>query len=321
MPPSIVDVPGIAIGHAHDERALTGCTVVLFGERGAVCGVDVRGGGPGTRETDLLSPVNSAEHIHAICLTGGSAYGLDAAGGVMRALEERGIGYRVRSAIVPLVPAAVIFDLGIGDARRRPDAAMGYDAVAHATSAPPAEGNVGAGCGATVGKVLGLERAMKSGIGNASVRNAHGIVVGAIVVVNAVGSIVDPHGGAILAGPRDESGRPIDAAGWLRDQGRTLELPLGTNTTIGVVATNASLTKAQATKVAQMAHNGIARTVSPAHTSRDGDTLFAASLGEERVPTDVVGTLAIEAVMAAVIRGITQARSAGGLPAHERLFG
>ncbi|HXP94908.1 MAG TPA: P1 family peptidase [Candidatus Binatia bacterium] len=316
MSGTIVDVPGIAVGQDQDAIALTGCSVVLLGRDGGIAGVDVRGGAPGTRETDLLAPVNSAERIHAICLTGGSAYGLDAAGGVMRALEERGIGYRVRDVLVPLVPAAVIFDLGIGDAKRRPDAAMGYRCVELASSDPPIEGNAGAGCGATVGKVLGLDRAMKSGIGSASVRNKQGVVVGAIVVVNAVGSVIDPSSGKILAGPRNEAGAAVDAAAVLRERGWNREPPIATNTTIGVVATNAALTKTQATKVAQMAHNGLARTISPAHTSRDGDTLFAVCVGNVQTASDVVGALAVEAVMAAVLRAVTQAHGAGGLPAY-----
>lgn len=318
MSGTIVDVPGITVGHDEDFGALTGCTVVLFGEHGAVAGVDVRGGAPGTRETDLLSPLSSPERIHAICLTGGSAYGLDAAGGVMRALEERGIGYRVRNVVVPLVPSAVIFDLGIGDHQRRPDQAMGYRAVARASSDPPAEGNAGAGCGATVGKVLGLDRAMKSGIGSASATNGEGVVVGAIVVVNAVGSVVDPQTGKVIAGPRNDAGLPIDAASFLREQPWRREAP-SANTTIGVIATNAALTKAQATKVAQMAHDGLARTISPTHTSLDGDTLFAASVGTIHTGLDVVGALAIEAVTGAVVRAVTQARGAGGLPAYRDL--
>jgi L-aminopeptidase/D-esterase-like protein len=315
---TIVAVPGVTVGHAHDLRALTGCTAVLFGRVGAVCGVDVRGGAPGTRELDLLDPVKSAERIHGICLTGGSAFGLDAAGGVMRYLEEQKIGYRVREHIIPLVPSAVIFDLGIGSGRRRPDGAMGYRAAAQAARSRVIEGNVGAGCGATVGKVLGVPRAMKAGIGSAAVRNAHGVVVGALVVVNAVGSVLDAQTREVMAGPRDESGVPFDAALWIREHG--FDGPaIATNTTIGVVATNVLLTKAQATKVAQNAHNGLARTISPAHTTRDGDTLFAVSLGDVATSVDVVGTLAAEAVALAIVRAVTQSRAAGGLPAYADL--
>jgi L-aminopeptidase/D-esterase-like protein len=316
---TIVDVPGVAVGHAHDARALTGCTVVLFGRDGAVGGVEVRGGGPGTREIDLLDPVNAAERIHGICLSGGSAYGLDAAGGVMRYLEEQKIGYRVREHIIPLVPAAVIFDLGVGSGRRRPDGPLGYRAAKSARSARVMEGNVGAGCGATVGKVLGLARAMKAGVGSSCIQNAQGVLVGAIVVVNAVGSVLDPAGGAVLAGPRDDAGFPIDAAPWLRDHGFVGEPPIATNTTIGVVATNALLTKAQITKVARNAHNGLARAISPAHTMRDGDTLFAVSIGDEATSVDVVGTMAADAVALAIVRAVTQARGAGGLPAYADL--
>jgi L-aminopeptidase/D-esterase-like protein len=324
---AITDVPGIRVGQAQNDEALTGCTVVLC-EKGAVAGVDQRGGAPGTRETDLLHPMHTVSHVHAILLTGGSAFGLDAAGGVMRYLEEKGVGFNAGVARVPIVPAAVLFDLAIGRADIRPDAAMGYLACQNACSSqPPAEGNYGAGTGATVGKMLGMGQAMKSGIGSASIALGGGVVVGAIVAVNAFGDVVDPAGGAILAGTRATSLGPLrlGAPGYFAD---TLELmkslagraALGiagmVHTVIGVVATNAALDKDQANKVAQMAHNGLARTIRPAHTMMDGDTLFALSTGKRRMDVSTVGAFAAEAVALAIVRAVKAARPTGGLPAY-----
>jgi len=243
---AITDVGGIAVGHAQDEDALTGCTVILC-RTGAMAGVDIRGGAPGTRETDLLDPVNLVEKVHAVLLAGGSAYGLDAASGVMRYLEENNVGYSMGSVKVPIVPAAILYDLGLGRADIRPDAAMGYRAAASASSAAPAEGNVGAGTGASVGKIRGMEYAMKAGIGTASM-DIHGLTIGAIVAVNAMGDVVDPSNGVKIAGLR--SGTTLE---WMKNN-RTGS-GLRSNTTIGVIATNAKLTKAQATKVAQMAQD------------------------------------------------------------------
>ena len=315
---SIVDVPGIMVGHAHDPVALTGCTVVLY-PPGAVAGVDVRGSAPGTRETDLLSPVNLVDRVHAVLLAGGSAFGLDAAAGVMRWLEERGYGFDAGVARVPIVPAAVLFDLAVGDPRVRPDAAMGYRACENARPgpAPVPEGNVGAGAGATVGKLLGPRQATKSGIGSASVRVGERIVVGAIVAVNALGDVLDPDSGEILAGTRDPRGGWADSARILLERGDGLGVGFATSTTIGVVATNATLNKAQATKVAQMAHDGLARCISPVHTMLDGDTIFALSCGDGSVAGDLsaIGAAAARAVAEAVRRAVLMAEPAGGLPA------
>jgi len=311
---SLTDVPGIRVGHAQNMEALTGCTVVLC-ETGAVGGVDVRGSAPGTRETDLLSPVNLVNQVHAICLSGGSAYGLDAAGGVMRYLEEAGYGLPVGVCKVPIVPAAVLFDLAVGSASVRPDAAMGYEAARNASPKAVREGNVGAGCGASVGKLAGLAHAMKGGLGTASCELPGGVVVGALVAVNAVGSVRDPQTGEILAGARTDSGALHDALDVLLQHQSTLIAP-GTNTTIGVVATNAALTKAEANKVAQMAHDGLARSVVPIHTMHDGDTIFALSTGRQSASVDVVGTFAAEMMAQAVVRAIKAATTAGGLPAY-----
>ncbi len=302
---AITDVRGIEVGQAQDEEALTGCTVILC-RQGAVAGVDVRGSAPGTRETDLLNPVNLVEIVHAVVLTGGSAYGLDAAGGVMRYLEEQTIGFPMGSAVVPIVPAAVLYDLGLGRADVRPDAAMGYRAASAASSDAPAEGNVGAGTGASVGKMLGMDQAMKAGIGTASM-DISGLVIGAIVAVNAIGDVVDPNSGAKIAGLRT---------------GTTLEVmknsrppsAVQSNTVIGAVATNAKLNKAQATKVAQMAQDGLARTIRPAHTMFDGDTIFALATGEVQADVSMVGAFAAEVVAQAIVRAARMAQSAGGLP-------
>jgi L-aminopeptidase/D-esterase-like protein len=312
---SITDVPGIRVGHATDLVGLTGCTVILC-EEGAVAGVDQRGGAPGTRETDLLHPVHAVQEVHAVVLAGGSAFGLAAADGVMRYLEERGIGYDTGVARVPIVPAAILFDLQIGDPQARPDAAMGYAACEAATDDQVAEGNVGAGAGATVGKVLGADRAMKSGLGSAAVSLSGDVVVGALVAVNAIGDIVDPQTGTILAGVRSPGSD--DFANTLRVMRGMLsqtDLPPATNTVIGVVATNAGLSKEEANKVAQMGQNGVTRAVRPAHLMLDGDTLFALSTGRKRVDVNLVGAYAAEVVAQAVVRAVKAAEGAGGVPA------
>ncbi|RME88717.1 MAG: peptidase S58 family protein [Anaerolineae bacterium] len=321
---AITDVPGIEVGHAQDEEALTGCTVVLC-RKGAVGGVDQRGGAPGTRETDLLKPINLVEKVHAVLLAGGSAFGLDAATGVMRYLEEQGIGFDAGVARVPIVPAAILFDLALGRADRRPDAEMGYHAAASASSDAPAEGNVGAGTGASVGKIFGMKQAMKSGVGTASVDAGGGITVGAIIAVNAFGDVIDPQSGQIIAGARPTKVGPfqLGAAGQFADTlqvmrtlaGRTiLGFATRSNTVIGVVATNARLTKAEATRVAQMAQDGLARTIRPAHTMLDGDTLFALATGEKKADVSIVGAFAAEAVSQAIVRAVRTAAPAGGLP-------
>jgi L-aminopeptidase/D-esterase-like protein len=317
MTNTIVDVPGIKVGHAQDEAALTGCTVVLT-EHGAVCGVDVRGSAPGTRETDLLCPTNLVDRVHAICLSGGSAYGLDAASGVMKYLEERGYGLDVGFGVVPIVPAAVLFDLAIGDPNIRPDARMGYQAAAAATTRAVKLGNVGAGCGATVGKAGGFHRAMKSGLGSSARKYPNGLIVGAIVAVNAVGEVRDPSTGKILAGALDDEGNIRESTSWMLEQSFTL-IP-GTNTTIAVVASNATLTKTQVNKVAQMAHDGLARSIYPVHTMYDGDTVFALSTGGIEAPVDLVGALSAEVLAEAVVRAVMEAEGAGGLPAYRDLL-
>ncbi len=322
---AITDVPGIRVGQVQDEEALTGCSVILC-EAGATAGVDQRGGAPGTRETDLLHPMHLVHSIHAVVLSGGSAYGLDAASGVMRYLEEKGVGFDAGVARVPIVPAAVLFDLALGSAAVRPDANMGYRACLAASDAPPAQGNFGAGAGATVGKILGMKQATKAGIGTASLDIGGGIIVGAIVAVNAMGDVIDPSNGQILAGARPlqtgplhigGTGRFADTLNVMRSlTGRTLlGLAGAQNTVIGVVATNARLDKEQANKVAQMAHNGLAQTIRPAHTMMDGDTLFALSTHQRKADATIVGAFAPQVVAMAIVNAVQHARSAGGLPA------
>ena len=327
----ITDVAGIKVGHYTDRGGITGCTVVLC-EEGGVGGVDVRGSAPGTRETDLMRPMKLVQRAHAVLLTGGSAYGLDAAGGVMRWLEEREVGFNVGVGVVPLVPAAVLFDLTIGDPKVRPDADAGYQACQSATDGPVAEGSIGAGTGATVGKLLGPKFATKSGLGTASVKIGKGIVVGAIVAVNAFGDVVDPDSGAIIAGTR----KPV-VGGFVntvkRMQGGLGQTLLGfANTTLAVVATNAYLTKEGANKMAQMAHDGLARSIRPVHTMLDGDTVFALTTGKRPKKGDgalslskggadpsVVGAAAAEVLAQAVVRAAQQAESLGGVPAARDL--
>ncbi len=321
---SITDVPGVEVGSAQDVVGLTGCTVVLV-RKGAVGGVDVRGSAPGTRETDLLNPINLVSKVHAVLLAGGSAFGLDAATGVMRYLEERNIGFNVGTVRVPIVPAAILYDLGIGAANVRPNAEMGYQACLAASTDAPAEGNVGAGTGATVGKLFGNALAMKSGLGTASMR-ASGVIVGALVAVNAFGDVIDPANGSIVAGLRSGKVGPMRVGGKepFADTVEMMKKPLGrtvlglaarANTVIGVVATNAKMDKAEATKVAQMAHDGVARTIRPAHTMIDGDTIFALSTGSRSANLTLVGTLAAEAMSQAVLCAVRMAKAVGGLPA------
>jgi L-aminopeptidase/D-esterase-like protein len=300
----ITDVRGIEVGHAQDQAALTGCTVIICRE-GAVAGVDVRGGAPGTRETDLLNPVNLVDRVHAVVLAGGSAFGLDAATGVMRYLEEHQIGLDTGAGKVPIVPAAILYDLGLGRADVRPDAMMGYRAATSASSDSPAEGNVGAGAGASVGKMRGMKYAMKSGIGTWSI-NVNGIVIGALVAVNAIGDVVDPKSGKVIAGLR--SGGTLE---FLKEN--QLQSPIKSNTVIGTIATNANLTKAQVTKVAQMAQDGLARAIRPAHTLFDGDTIFALATGEKTADVSMVGAFAAEVMAEAIVRAVKMAASAGGI--------
>jgi L-aminopeptidase/D-esterase-like protein len=312
MHDDITDIPGIRVGHDTNLEAGTGCTVILC-DTPATGGVDVRGGAPATRETDLLRPLHMVEEVHAIVLTGGSAFGLDSASGVMRYLEEQHIGVDVGVAKVPIVPAAAIFDLALGSASVRPDAVAGYRACQQATGGPIAQGNVGGGTGATVGKLIGPLLAMKGGLGSASTRLPDGTLVGAIVVVNALGNIIDPETRQIVAGAREPLGDGILPTN-----------PFG-NTTIAVVATNVSLTKEETNKVAQMAHNGLAQVIQPAHTMFDGDTVFALALGPrsetrsdlalaaQRV--SMVGAAAATTLARAILKAVRQASDLHSIPA------
>jgi len=310
---SITDVSGIQVGHAQDVEAGTGCTVILAGE-GAIAGGSVRGLAPGTRETDLLRPGTLVQKANAILLTGGSAFGLAAADGVMHYLEEHGLGHDTGVAKVPIVPGAVLFDLAVGKADVRPDTAMGYQACQNASATTPAMGNVGAGTGASVGKLLGMNRACKGGIGTASVK-AGSLVVGAIVATNAFGDIIDPENGLILAGARKAIGSGFaDTAKTMRST-VVRNVLARTNTVIGVIATNADLDVGQINQVAAAAHDGLARVVRPSHTLFDGDTLFALGTGQVQTNLALVADMAAEATAKAIINGILAAEPAYGLPA------
>jgi L-aminopeptidase/D-esterase-like protein len=309
---SLVDVPGVEVGQHTLEARLTGCSVALA-RQGAVAAVDVRGAAPGTRETDLLDASNLVEKVHAIVLCGGSAFGLDAASGVMRWLDERGIGLATPHGAVPIVPAAVLFDLSVArpgdDPRARPDAQAGYAACEAASHAAPACGNVGAGAGASVGKLFGPDRAMKGGIGHASVRVGPWVVA-AMVACNAVGDVIDPRSGRILAGARTTDGRRLLDTHRAMLEGQSLRPPMpGTNTTIGIIATNAQLDKAQAKRLAMSGHDGLARSIRPVHTPFDGDTLFAMATGAERLVADVLllSVMAAEATALATVDAIESA--------------
>ena len=321
-PASTADITGLSIGHHTDPRRPTGCTVLLC-EGGAVAGVDVRGAAPGTRETELLAPTNTVEQVHAVLLAGGSAFGLDAAAGVVRWLEERGVGFDVGAVRVPIVPAAILFDLHVGDARIRPDAAAGYAACSAASSHSPAQGSVGAGAGASVGKLFGFDRVMKGGIGHAAVRvgGNEGVTVAALVAVNAVGDVIDPASGRIVAGARGPDGRPFgQTAALLRGEVPDL-LRGGAATTIGVIATDARLTKAQATRLAQCGHDGLARTIDPVHTAGDGDTLFALATGRSTATVHpiVLGAAAATVVAQAVLNAVRHATGLPGVPSARDL--
>ena len=309
--PSLTRLHGVLVGHHNLSDRPTGCTVVLCPD-GTVGGVEVRGAAPGTRETDVLAPQNTVPHVHAVLLSGGSAFGLDAASGVMKWLEEHGHGIPVGPVRVPIVPAAVIFDLGVGDPRIRPDMMSGWMACSDANSAPVRMGNVGAGTGATVGKVFGPHLAMKGGIGSAAL-TVDGVTVAALVVVNALGDVVDPKNGRILAGARTtSSGLELqDTVSRLIQGMSKAVLPTGANTTIGVIATDAVLTKSQAHRLAQMGHNGLAQTIRPVHTPWDGDTLFALGTGKSGLPADMMllSTLATEVTALAVLNAVTSAES------------
>lgn len=328
MTDSITDISGIKVGHASDVEGITGCTVILC-EKGGVAGVDQRGGGPGTREIALLNPVNHVEKVHAVVLAGGSAFGLDAASGVMRYLEEQKIGYQTGVAKIPIVPAAILYDLNIGDPNIRPTPEMGYLACQNASNSAPEQGSIGAGTGATVGKLLGMGRATKAGIGTASIDIGGGVKVGAIIAVNAIGEVIDPSNGSIIAGVRAKKGTAYHEGEPLFSEsleimkgiaGRTLlGLAEKANTVIGVVATNAKLDKASCTKMAQMAHNGLVRCIRPANTMHDGDTIFALSTGKRKANINIVGAFAAQAVQRAILNAVFSATSLGGIPAISEL--
>jgi L-aminopeptidase/D-esterase-like protein len=318
---SLTSLHGVLVGHYTDQRRPTGCTVVLYPE-GAVAGVDVRGAAPGTRDTDALSPSNTVQEVHGVLLTGGSAYGLDAAGGVMRWLEERGHGFKLGPAIVPIVPAAVIFDLWVDDfsdaltesaknPRVRPDVEAGYLACQAANSEPVTQGNVGAGTGATMGKLNGPDCAMKGGIGSASLC-VNGVTVAALVVCNALGDVIDPLTGQLLAGARiSADSRSLLDIRQAQLSGHSISKPqAGSNTTIGVVATDAVLTKPQAHRLAQVAHDGLARSIRPVHTPMDGDTLFALGTGTSGQAADMMllSALAAEVTAMAVVNAVRAAK-------------
>lgn len=319
----ITRVPGIKVGHYTNEEAATGCTAVLS-EGGAVGGVDVRGSAPGTRETDLLRPGSLVNEVHGVLLSGGSAFGLDAASGAMRYLEEKGVGLSFSGATIPIVPSAILFDLGIVTNKIRPGPDEGYAACEIATSGPIAEGSVGAGTGATVAKLLGRDRVIKGGIGTASIDLSGELIVGAIVAVNAIGGVVEPDSGAIIAGPRGENGGPM------LDSMRLITSPdfSGTdrtqpsNTTIGVIATNARLTKEQANKLASMAHDGLALAVRPAHLMGDGDTMFSLATGTLNLDVNMNQLCAatVLSVSRAIVRAVQKAKGLGGVPAVTELI-
>ncbi len=313
-------IPGFRVGHATDAEACTGCTVVLCPDQ-TVGGVDIRGSASGTREMDPLSPLHLVSYVHAVLLAGGSAFGLDAAGGVMRYLEEHGVGFHVGVTRVPIVPTAILFDLRLGDPRIRPDAAMAYRACAAASDQDVEEGSVGAGTGASVGKLFGIASGMKSGVGSSLVELNHGIRVAALVAVNAFGNVCDETG-IMLAGARrtPDSRELVDVAAAMR-QGT---LPLGyrgENTTLAVVATNARLSKVQATKISQLAQQGMVRVIRPVHTTFDGDLVITLANGNQECDVNTVGLAAADAIAAAIVRAVKSARSLGGLPAWRDLFG
>jgi L-aminopeptidase/D-esterase-like protein len=324
---SITDVPGIKVGHASDFKALTGCTVILC-EEGAIGAVDLRGAAAGTRQMDPLTHFHLVDKIQAVLLTGGSAFGLDAAGGVMAYLEEKGKGFDVGETKIPHVPTAVIFDFGLGDFRVRPDRGMGYQACLDA-SRKVAEGSIGVGTGATVGKLFGMERAMKGGVGTSSIQGPKGIIVGALVVVNAFGDVLDPVSHQILAGARisKKSARLADSSKWMKRGVARKQFGTATpsdanafNTTLGVVVTNAAFTKKELHQVAQIVHSGLAKVISPLHTTFDGDLVFALSYGRKKADVNTVGLLGEAVLIESVKRAVTKAKGLGILPARRDII-
>lgn len=316
---AITELPHVQIGQAQDEIAGTGCTVLLFGKDGAPAGLDVRGGGPASRESELLKPMAAASAIHAILLSGGSAFGLDAAGGVMRYLEERNIGFDVGVTKVPLVCQSCLFDLTVASAQVRPDAAMAYAACQNAEKGNYQDGNYGAGTGATVGKLLGMEHCMKSGIGSYAVQVGD-LQVGALVAVNALGDIYDWKNGRKVAGLLAEDHKTfLDAEQVALQKTEVVENKFVGNTTLGVILTNARFDKTKLCKIAGMAHDGYARAIRPVHTTADGDSIYAVSLGEVSADQDVVGALGAQVMAQAIVRAVQAAKSAYGFPAASEL--
>ncbi|MEM7828201.1 MAG: P1 family peptidase [Candidatus Aenigmatarchaeota archaeon] len=315
---NITDVPGIKVGHSTDTNSYTGCTVIIC-ENGAVGGVEVRGMASSTRQIDSLTNIHIVNKIHAVLITGGSAFGLDSAGGVMQYLEERNIGFDVRVTKVPVVAAAVIFDLSFGDFRKRPDFSMGYAACLNARKGDIEEGSFGAGTGASVGKLFGIERATKGGVGTSSVRFSD-ITVGALAVVNAFGDVIDPLKGTIIAGARSPDGRTfVDTRAQMK-MGVSRRNFIADSTTVAVIATDAMLTREEACRVARVAHNAFAKCISPVHTSFDGDTVFVLSTGEKKADINLISILAEDVLMDAVIRGVKNANGFGILPSYSDLF-
>ena len=325
----VTAIEGILVGHAQDDQALTGCTVIIC-KNGATGGVDQRGGAPGTRETDLLRPMHMVEKVHAIMLSGGSAFGLDAASGAMQFLEENKVGVNTGVAKVPIVPSAILFDLAIGSSDIRPDKEMGYKACINASSKAPKQGNYGVGTGATVGKIFGMGQSMKSGVGMAGINLGGGLLISAIVAVNAFGDVIDPKSGKIVAGARSMKKGPLKLGSkfYFADTleimksfvGKTvLTFASKQNTVIGVVVTNANLTKEETNKVAQMAQNGLALSIRPAHTMLDGDTIFVMATGKRKADVNLVGAYAAEVVSHAILNAVKYSESVNGLPGLKNL--
>jgi L-aminopeptidase/D-esterase-like protein len=317
IPGGLTRVPGFVVGHASDFDNLTGCTVILC-PPDTLGSMDIRGSAAGTRQIDALLSYHIVNEIQALLLAGGSAFGLDAGGGVMEFLEERGCGFDVCVTTVPTVPTAVIFDLAIGNCRVRPDKGMGYEACLQADAGPVAEGSIGVGTGATVGKLFGIQQAMKSGLGSVCLAGPDGLLVGALAVVNAFGDVRDYATGAIIAGARRaaESADFVDSAAAIR-AGIIRQAFADPNTTLAVIATNARLTREQAQKVAQMGHNGLARSITPIHTLFDGDIVFVLAHPEVEADLHVIGLLGEEALRLGVDRAVKKARGLGGLPAYK----
>lgn len=313
---NILDVKGIKVGQVEDKEGLTGCTVIIC-EDGGVCGVDVRGSAPGTRETDLLDPINMVQKVHAIVLSGGSAFGLESTCGVSRYLEEKGIGFDVGVAKVPIVTGAVLFDLGVGDPKCRPNIEMGYKACQIANNIELKQGNYGAGCGATVGKIRGNEFCTKGGIGSYSIKLDNGLVVSAIIAVNAFGDVYE--NGQVIAGVLNDDKTDFLNTYDLMKKGVNKGGFNIDNTTIGAVVTNAKLSKAECKKISQMAHNGFAKSIFPIHTPHDGDTIFTLATGEVETDITLLGSIASEVVEKSVINAIKNASKTNNILSYNEI--